>query len=78
VVESRDGVLAKPFQATDGRVEVPKGPGLGVEVDKKMLRRYAKRYFVMDRKRLVLFALRDRGLKAAREIDAAKKARLGR
>jgi len=30
----------------------------------------------MDRKRLVWFALRDRGIKAAKEIDAAKRARM--
>jgi hypothetical protein len=32
---------------------------------------------VMDRKRLVFFALKDRGLRAAREMDRAKRARLG-
>ena len=30
----------------------------------------------MDRKRLALFAVKDRGVKAAREMDKAKKARL--
>lgn len=39
-------------------------------------RKHGKRAFVMDRARLVLFALRDRGVKASREIDAAKRARL--
>jgi len=36
-----------------------------------------KRYFVMDRKRLIWFALRDRGVAAAREIEAARRKRLG-
>lgn len=74
-IEGRDGVLAEPFHHTRGVVTVPNKPGLGFDIDKRALRRYGKRYFVMDKKRLVWFALRDRGLKAAKEIDAAKRAR---
>lgn len=75
-VEARDGLLTQPFHHERGTVQVPTGPGLGIEVDRKALRRYGVRTFTMDRKRLVFFALRDRGLKAAREIDAVKKARV--
>ena len=35
----------------------------------------AKRYFVMDRKRLIWFSLRTRGLKVSREIDKVRKKR---
>lgn len=73
--EGRDSMLTKPFLAVDGTVQVPKGPGLGIDIDTRMLRKHGKRFFVMDRARLVLFALRDRGIKASKEIDAAKKAR---
>jgi hypothetical protein len=54
---------------------LPTAPGLGIEVDMRALRKYGTRYFVMDKKRLMLFALRDRGLKAARELDATRKRR---
>ena len=74
-VEGRDGILAEPFHHDKGWVQVPTKPGLGIEIDRAALRRWGKRTFVMDKKRLVLFALRDRGLKAAREIDAIKKAK---
>jgi len=74
-VEGRDGILAEPFHHNRGVVAVPDKPGLGIEVDRRALRRWGKRTFVMDRRRLVWFALRDRGLKAAKEIDAVKKAR---
>ena len=47
----------------------------GAVIDPKALKRYGKRFFVMDKKRLVFFALRDRGVSAAREIDAARRSR---
>ncbi|MDQ3958630.1 MAG: mandelate racemase/muconate lactonizing enzyme family protein [Actinomycetota bacterium] len=76
VPEARDAMLADPFQHDRGSLTVPDKPGLGFDVDMRALRKHGKRFFVMDRKRLVLFALRDRGISAAREMDAAKKARL--
>jgi L-alanine-DL-glutamate epimerase-like enolase superfamily enzyme len=77
-VDRRDGVLAAPFTHKDGTLELPTAPGLGIDVDDWALRRWGKRFFVMDKLRLVFFALRDRGLKAAREIDATRRARRGR
>ncbi|MBI2571706.1 MAG: mandelate racemase/muconate lactonizing enzyme family protein [Candidatus Schekmanbacteria bacterium] len=77
IVEARDGVLARPFLHDRGTLEVPDRPGLGVDVDWAALRKYGKRFFVMDKKRLVWFALRDRGVRVAREVDAARKQRRG-
>ncbi len=37
----------------------------------------SKRFFVMDRKRLIWFSLRHRGIKASKEIDRARRARIG-
>ncbi|HWL64810.1 MAG TPA: mandelate racemase/muconate lactonizing enzyme family protein [Actinomycetota bacterium] len=76
VPEARDAMLEQPFLHNKGTLDVPDKPGLGIEISKKALRKWADRYFVMDRKRLAFFALRDRGLKAAKEMDAAKKERL--
>ena len=75
VPEGRDSMLAEPFAHDKGTLRVPDKPGLGIEIDRRALRKHGRRFFVMDRKRLMWFALRDRGLKAAREMDAAKKAR---
>lgn len=75
VPDGRDAMLVEPWLHRDGRMDEPEAPGLGFEVDHRALRRYGTRFFVMDRKRLVWFALRDRGLKAAREIDRAKQTR---
>lgn len=73
--EGRDAMLTEPLMAEGGRLAVPHQPGLGVTVDRRALRRHGDREFVMDRKRLVWFGVRDRGLRAAREIDKAKRAR---
>ena len=78
VPEARDSMLDQPFLHDKGYLDPPTGPGLGISISKQALRKHAKRFFVMDRKRLVFFALRDRGIKASKEIDAAKRARSGR
>jgi D-galactarolactone cycloisomerase len=74
-VDRRDGLLTKPFVHERGTLALPQGPGLGIEVDRRALARFGRRFFVMDKKRLVFFALRDRGVRAAREIDQARRAR---
>ena len=74
-IEGRDGLLREPFHHDRGTIDVPTAPGLGIELDPRQLRKYGKRFFVMDRKRLVWFSLWDRGLSVAKEIDAVKKAR---
>jgi D-galactarolactone cycloisomerase len=76
VPAARDSMLTKPFLHDKGTLRVPDEPGLGFEIDARALRKHGRRFFVMDRKRLVWFALRDRGLKAAREMDAAKSRRI--
>lgn len=76
VPEARDAMLNEPFVHHNGTVTVPDKPGLGFEISKKALKKHAKRFFAMDRKRLTMFAIKDRGLKAAREMDRAKKSRL--
>jgi D-galactarolactone cycloisomerase len=73
--EGRDAMLVEPFLHDRGTLPVPQSPGLGFDIDRRALKRHGKRFFVMDRKRLVLFALRDRGIKASREIDRNKRGR---
>ncbi len=75
VVEARDGLLEQPFNHDQGNIEIPTLPGLGVEINSQALKKYGKRFFKMDKKRLVWFSLRTRGLKASREIDRVKKER---
>jgi muconate cycloisomerase len=35
-----EDLLSEPFPIADGKVQVPSGPGLGVEVDEDRLARY--------------------------------------
>ncbi len=77
-VEARDGILEKPFDHDRGMLETPAVPGLGIEIDKKALSRWGRRFFVMDRKRLIWFSLRHRGLKASKEIDRIRRQRLAK
>jgi L-alanine-DL-glutamate epimerase-like enolase superfamily enzyme len=74
-IESRDGLLEEPFFHQNGSLTVPAGPGLGIALDGKALKKYGRRFFVMDKKRLIWFSLRTRGIKVSREIDKARKAR---
>ena len=76
VPEGRDAMLEEPFVHTKGILEVPRGPGLGISIDRNALRKHGRRFFSMNRRKLVFFALKDRGLKAAREMDKAKRKRL--
>jgi L-alanine-DL-glutamate epimerase-like enolase superfamily enzyme len=77
-VAARDGILEEPFENSGGTLRTPTAPGLGFEIDRRALARYGHRFSVMDRKRLVWFSLRHRGLRASREIDRARRTRLGR
>jgi glucarate dehydratase len=39
-----DDIITEPFTYRDGKIKVPDGPGLGVEIDRKKLDKYAKMY----------------------------------
>ena len=78
VVEARDGILQKPFHHDQGTLQTPSQPGLGFTIDQRALRKYGQRYFVMDRKRLVWFSLRTRGIKVSKEIDRVRKEKKAR
>jgi len=75
-VEARDGILKTPFAHDRGTIEVPTTPGLGFEIDGGALRRYGRRFSVMDRKRLIWFSIRTRGIKVSKEIDRVRRERI--
>jgi L-alanine-DL-glutamate epimerase-like enolase superfamily enzyme len=75
-VAARDGILTEPFAHDRGTLQVPAKPGLGFDVDERVLRRHGSRFSVMDRRRLVWFSLRTRGIKASKEIDRVRRQRL--
>ncbi len=75
IPEARDGILETPFVHSNGILGTPTLPGLGFRIDDKQLRKHGTRFFVMDRKRLVWYSLRTRGIKASKEIDKKRRAR---
>jgi L-alanine-DL-glutamate epimerase-like enolase superfamily enzyme len=72
-VEKRDGILTEPYRHENGRLTPTRRPGLGFEIDEKALKKYGKRFFSMGRLGLKVFAVRDKGLKTALEIDRNRK-----
>lgn len=74
VPEARDGLLEEPFVHDRGTLRVPDAPGLGFRIAPRALARYGERFFVMDKKRLVWFSLRNRGLRASLEIAKRQRA----
>ncbi len=75
VPQARDAILEEPFLADRGQLDVPMAPGLGFRINKRVLRRHGRRFFVMDKKRLAFFSLRTRGIKSSLEIDRARRDR---
>jgi hypothetical protein len=68
-VEARDGILETPFSHEKGTLAVPDRPGLGFDINPRALKKFGKRFFVMDRKRLAWYSIRNRGLRATMEIN---------
>jgi L-alanine-DL-glutamate epimerase-like enolase superfamily enzyme len=75
-VDARDGILEQSFDHDRGTIETPSSPGLGFTIDRRALARYGRRFFIMDRKRLIWFSLRHRGIKASKEINRERRRRI--
>jgi len=72
-LENRDALLTRPFQHNKGVLSMPQKPGLGFEIDERALRKYGKRFFNMGKTKFLFHTLRDKGFKAAKEIDYNRK-----
>ena len=73
-VEKRDALLQVPFVHDKGMLAPPSLPGLGFKINRRELKKYGKRFFKMGRLGLKFYAVRDKGLKTALEIDRNRKA----
>jgi L-alanine-DL-glutamate epimerase-like enolase superfamily enzyme len=56
----------------DGRIMIPEGPGLGVEIDWKIIRRFGRRIYKGTPSNVATSALRDRGLKQSLYLKEKK------
>jgi len=72
----RDGILAEPWLADRGRLRLPSAPGLGFTIDPRALKRHGSRFFRATHLRVAASAVWEKGLSVARELGAARDARL--
>ncbi|MGD2035215.1 MAG: mandelate racemase/muconate lactonizing enzyme family protein [Bacteroidales bacterium] len=56
----------------EGRIKIPEGPGLGIEIDWKVIRRFGKRIYRGTPGNVALNALLDRGLKQSLYLKGKK------
>jgi len=47
-ITEEDPLVDNPFVVADGAVEVPQGPGLGIQIDEKALKKYALATYVVE------------------------------
>ena len=62
----------------EGRIKIPDGPGLGIEIDWDIIRRFGKRIYRGTSASIAYSAVRDRGLKQAMYLKKKKAAQAER
>jgi L-alanine-DL-glutamate epimerase-like enolase superfamily enzyme len=72
-VEKRDGILKKPFVHDRGSLHPTYGPGLGFDIDPDKLARYGKKFFSMNRRKLMFYTIKDKGLLTAMKLNSNRK-----
>jgi len=72
VPAAREGIMPPITVNADGTIDVPQSPGLGLQVDERLLRRYGKRFHVSTPTRVALHTIREKGLKSALALKKAK------
>lgn len=72
-VEKRDGILKKPFYHDKGMLHPTYAPGLGFEIDPEKLARYGKKFFSMNKRNLMVYTIKDKGLFTALKLNSNKK-----
>ena len=68
----REGIIGPIIPDKDGRIAPPSRPGLGFEIDKKLLKKYGKRFFRLTETGLKIKVVREKGLRAALELKKKK------
>jgi L-alanine-DL-glutamate epimerase-like enolase superfamily enzyme len=72
-VEKRDGILKTPFTHDQGILQPTYAPGLGFEIDSKKLKKYGKKFFSMNKRKLMFYTIKDKGLITALKLNSNKK-----
>lgn len=72
IPEFREGIIAPILPDRNGVLAPFTRPGLGFEIDKRLLRKYGTRFFKMTELGLKIKVIREKGLKAALELKKKK------
>jgi D-galactarolactone cycloisomerase len=72
VPEFREGIIAPILPDSNGMLHPFTRPGLGFEIDEKLLKKYGKRFFKLTEFGLKLKVIREKGLKAALKLKRRK------
>ncbi len=72
IPEFREGIIEPVIPDKNGMLQPFKRPGLGFEIDKRLLRKYGKRFFRLTETGLKFKVIREKGLKAALELKRRK------
>ncbi|MEW6264916.1 MAG: mandelate racemase/muconate lactonizing enzyme family protein [Thermodesulfobacteriota bacterium] len=74
VPEFREGIIAPILPDKKGTLAPFTRPGLGFEIDHKLLRKYGKRFFRLSETGLKIKVIREKGLKEALKLKKKKEA----
>ncbi|MGI6548636.1 MAG: mandelate racemase/muconate lactonizing enzyme family protein [Syntrophomonadales bacterium] len=72
IPEFREGIIDPIIPDKNGYLQPFTRPGLGFEINPKMLRKYGKRFFKLSETGLKLKVIREKGLKTALELKKKK------
>jgi D-galactarolactone cycloisomerase len=70
--ESREGIIAPIIPDKNAQLAPFTRPGLGFDIDKRLLRKYGTRFFRLNDFRLKMKVIREKGLKTALELKKRK------
>lgn len=72
--EFREGIIAPILPDSNGTLHPFTRPGLGFEIDEKLLKKYGKRFFRLTELGLKIRVIREKGLTAALKLKRRKEA----
>jgi L-alanine-DL-glutamate epimerase-like enolase superfamily enzyme len=72
IPEFREGIIEPIIPDSSGRLQPFTRPGLGFEVDEKLLKKYGKRFFKLTETGLKLKVICEKGLRAALDLKRRK------
>ncbi|MBU0988084.1 MAG: mandelate racemase/muconate lactonizing enzyme family protein, partial [Proteobacteria bacterium] len=73
IPEFREGIIAPILPDNNGMLVPFERPGLGFEIDKRLLRKYGKRFYKLTRSKFVIQVIREKGFKEALKLKRRKK-----